>query len=832
MVSEEETPLSPKFKKPPLPAQAASPKASKRFEKPPAPMNGVLSTSDPNSIKESHLSAAPVNLESKRRSRLPAIVLMLTIIGSITFIWLQLKDERPPKTQQLAEITETKKPEDNRNNTSEKAPVREHQTTAYEPAESTKDEQATDTLDSHTEGEASYKLNIYSQWEDQVVQSARDIALQDGGLIVAFSKWSKLIMVELCGAPSMQFKVNGKNVEIEPEQFIMDCLFRPDLARDLPTFRIDNPDVISSLATGDLPEEVQRLSGIDNASKNEVIREVVKDKGRRDRYSYAELEPIAPILLARVQKIRKEQPSKAKMTSEQRDTVDLGDKIWLFSGLIYHMDFARADIEIQEGTPAMDKIQEGTPAMDKERMKRMSYWVRSFPLLRKAVLEMQPKVEQLPPGIMSLFSDLERKMTRASGDIRLLPPYAEDSTEWLPVGKRIEEVLTGKRAHAEALISDMEMMEEMCIALRDQGQGAFGKKLNAWKKSMHDRLDAVTLESIRVTPTKTRGANLESDVRKSLQNKNNGTSQQKQVYKTIPAKFWGKWGSGDGEIEISKTKIRLWESELTPSKIELLEEGNALRLSGVESGEGDTWNAEHFFRLSLDGKYLTNKYEQKLMHSNDLGVAKNTIPPLFHGSWDPNNGNYSLYFDSHVIKENEHEYRPLEIRIFEQGRMIRLSGENYEGNEEDGELIDWVRVYRISEDGSTLTYDTGSDTGADFSRAASDTKGMSAKELAELTLSKTIPAAFLGSWAPNEYVSINIHPDKIEGYEGDWFPDKIEVTEDGKTIHLFGVDQIEGELFKRKQTLKISDDGSTLIIEGKGYSVQYNRSEPGPPKGG
>ena len=151
--------------------------------------------------------------------------------------------------------------------------------------------------------------------------------------------------------------------------------------------------MISSLATGDLPEEVQRLSGIDNASKNEVIREVVKDKGRRDRYSYAELEPIKPILLARVQKIRKEQPNKAKMTSEQRDTVDLGDKIWLFSGLIYHMDFARADIEIQEGTPAMDK----------ERMKRMSYWVRSFPLLRKAVLEMQPKGEQLPPGIMSLI---------------------------------------------------------------------------------------------------------------------------------------------------------------------------------------------------------------------------------------------------------------------------------------------------------------------------------------------------------------------------------------------------------------------------------------------
>ena len=102
-----------------------------------------------------------------------------------------------------------------------------------------------------------------------------------------------------------------------------------------------------------------------------------------------------------------------------------------------------------------------------------------------------------------------------------------------------------------------------------------------------------------------------------------------------------------------------------------------------------------------------------------------------------------------------------------------------------------------------------------------------------VTIQKTIPASCLGSWAPNEYVSINIHPDKIEGYESEIrFPDKIEVTGDGKTINLLGIDHIEGEVFKRKQTLKISGDGSTLTIEGKGYSTQYNRTEPGPPKGG
>ena len=48
--------------------------------------------------------------------------------------------------------------------------------------------------------------------------------------------------------------------------------------------------------------------------------------------------------------------------------------------LVSHMDFARADIDIEEGTPAIDK----------ERMRRMSYWVKSFPLLRQAIQELQP----------------------------------------------------------------------------------------------------------------------------------------------------------------------------------------------------------------------------------------------------------------------------------------------------------------------------------------------------------------------------------------------------------------------------------------------------------
>jgi len=334
------------------------------------------------------------------------------------------------------------------------------------------------TLRLNTTSDKPRAVDSYQAWEKEVIDTARDIAVQDGGRIKPFSTWAGFTMLKLHGARVMKIEAEGEVIRIGPEAFMLDCLFRPDLARELPIFRVDNSDVISSLATGDLPEEVQRMAGIDNTTKNEAIRAVVEGKGRRDRYSFAELETIAPILLARVQKIRKDQPEKAKMTSEQRDTVDLGEKIWLFMRLVSHMDFARADIDIEEGTPALDK----------ERMRRMSYWVKSFPLLRQAIQELQPAGEQLPPGIMSLIKDLEVRMLRASEEIHLLPPYAEGSKDWSPIGKRLEQVFGGDRTHAEALVADIELIEDACIALRDESQPAFAGKLGLWKKSVHERI--------------------------------------------------------------------------------------------------------------------------------------------------------------------------------------------------------------------------------------------------------------------------------------------------------------------------------------------------------
>lgn len=329
------------------------------------------------------------------------------------------------------------------------------------------------------------EISQYQVWKSEVVDTSRDMAIQDGGRVKPFSTWAGFTMLQLHGARSMRISVDGEKEKLSPEEVMLDCLFRPKLAKELPIFRVDNSEIITSLSMDDLSEESLKHSGVDEAKFTAAIQELRKSKDRRDRYSYNELADVVSVLLAKAHQLRKEQPEKAKMTVDNRQTVDLGEKIWLFMKLVFHMDFARADVAIKEGTPVINK----------ENMQRMSYWIRSFPILAQAVKEMNSSGGAMPEHLEELFGDLQNRMSRASEDIGIIPPYDEKEKEWTPVGERIEEVVKGDRTHAAQLIADIEILENAFLALRNEGQIAFAGELDIWKKSIHERIgsDAVNI---------------------------------------------------------------------------------------------------------------------------------------------------------------------------------------------------------------------------------------------------------------------------------------------------------------------------------------------------
>ena len=329
------------------------------------------------------------------------------------------------------------------------------------------------------------EISDYVAWDQKVLDVSRDIALQDGGRIKPFSTWAGFGMLELYGTRKMKISVNGEEVTLKPEAVILDCLFRPELASDLPIFRIDNDEVISSLAHSSIPDDLRQMMGMTELAQEEVVAAVLEGKGKRDRYSYNELKPLRDIIFTKARKISDDKENKSDMNPDQRRTLDLAQQMSFFVTLTHHFDFARADVAVEEGTPVIEK----------ENLKRSSYWLKSLPILSQAVREMNPNSDALPPKLEKLFHELGKRFESGLG-ISMMPPYEEGQDEWTPIGERLQIVMKGDLKHSEPLVTDMFLLENAFISLRETGQSDFADQLSIWKQSVHAKMDPATVDML------------------------------------------------------------------------------------------------------------------------------------------------------------------------------------------------------------------------------------------------------------------------------------------------------------------------------------------------
>ena len=159
------------------------------------------------------------------------------------------------------------------------------------------------------------EMESYEVWQDEVIEISRNMAVQDGGRVKPFSTWAGFTALKLRGTRSMKILVEGEEVKLEPEDIMLDCLFRPELAKELAIFRIDNSNILTGLVDHGESLEVPHAPSIGDDFIS-AIEEIKNSKDRRDRYSYNELADIVPVLLATAEQMRTNEPNKAKMTIE------------------------------------------------------------------------------------------------------------------------------------------------------------------------------------------------------------------------------------------------------------------------------------------------------------------------------------------------------------------------------------------------------------------------------------------------------------------------------------------------------------------------------------
>ena len=294
-------------------------------------------------------------------------------------------------------------------------------------------------------------ISNYKPWEEATLDAAGLLPIQEGGRIKPLGTYAGFTMLSLHGARKMEIiGEGGQEVTIKPLAWMMDCLFRPELANELPTFRVDNAEVLDSVG--------------------------IKSKGRRDRYAYNDLKPGLEKLKqmgAAYEEISKRDPKLLKPVEQQ--TLTLAYTVRNYEFLTGYMDFARNGLLPGSATA------EG-------KLLPVSEVMAAAPKIR-AELQAAAQGKQVSQEVQTISVLIEQAANSAKFGPNLFPPSNKDDAKWLSAGDRIFHIFTGTTREPEQSVKDIKELEQTVQALKS-GEEAFRNHFEELEKSIVARAEA------------------------------------------------------------------------------------------------------------------------------------------------------------------------------------------------------------------------------------------------------------------------------------------------------------------------------------------------------
>jgi len=161
-------------------------------------------------------------------------------------------------------------------------------------------------------------------WDRETLHAFSTLPVQDGGRIKPLSTYAGFALLKINGKRST-YDLEGNR--IEPMEWLLDTMFFPEPAEHYKIFLIQTSEVLDAI-------------GVSHEGRK-----------KRDRYSMAELNPGVSKLyeLAREYSDETRYPSN-KLTSTQRQIVNLASNVFQFQQLSHYTDFARHEFTIPEGS--------------------------------------------------------------------------------------------------------------------------------------------------------------------------------------------------------------------------------------------------------------------------------------------------------------------------------------------------------------------------------------------------------------------------------------------------------------------------------------------------
>jgi ABC-type transport system involved in cytochrome c biogenesis permease subunit len=306
-------------------------------------------------------------------------------------------------------------------------------------------------IDNMPKGDAQ-KVEDYKPWDKETIDLMASLPVQDGGRVKPFSTFAGFEMLGLHGARSMKVQDKaGVVYKIKPTEWLMDTVFRPQMAIKLPTFRIDNSKV---------------LQAID-----------VEQKGRRDRYSYEEIVEGRQKLIELAQSY--EPIEKKKRDPVQQQTIDLAYNIRNYEALLGYFGFARIGV-VLEGTG-----KDGAP----DDRRPFSEVISLAPSLMPDLEKMRLEGGQIPPRLLSLLQQIEDGANFSKFGLFMIPPVSASEEDWKTAGNVIMEVMTLKMKDPQEGIEDIKAIELAVLELA-RGEKPFREAIEKLKVRIETRAEA------------------------------------------------------------------------------------------------------------------------------------------------------------------------------------------------------------------------------------------------------------------------------------------------------------------------------------------------------
>ncbi len=289
------------------------------------------------------------------------------------------------------------------------------------------------------------QIKGYTPWAEETIALAETLPLQNGGRVKPLSTFAGFTMLGLHGARSMEISDDaGKNLRIKPTAWLLDALFRPTLAIQQPTFRIDNSAVLEAIG--------------------------VKPRGKRDRYSYADIEPGREKLgeLSQSYQVIDEK----KRDPVQNQVLDLAASLQTYESLIGYFGFARSGIVLHGSG------QNGAP----DKRADVRALMATAPQIREQVNESRKNGGAIEPRLQDLLEQVLDAANFSKFSLFIVPPTDAKDKSWQSAGNVIMDVMSGAAKDPASSVENVRSMETVVRVVDDEAE--FRKEFG----QLHDRM--------------------------------------------------------------------------------------------------------------------------------------------------------------------------------------------------------------------------------------------------------------------------------------------------------------------------------------------------------